>query len=125
MNPVNIPEIVAEVSEALERYEDALVNNKVDVLDALFWDSPHTVRLGATENLYGTEQIREFRRTRPSKGLARTVTHTQITTFGRDFAVAHREYSRDGQPRPGRQTQTWVRTDDGWRVVSAHVSNLG
>lgn len=125
MSPVNIPEIVAEVSEVLDRYEDALVNNKVEVLDALFWDSPYTVRLGATENLYGTDQIKEFRRQRPSVGLARTVTHTQITTFGRDFAVAHREFVRPGQATSGRQTQTWVRTDEGWRVVSAHVSSLG
>lgn len=119
----NRPDVVAEVAEVLERYEDALVNNRVEVLDALFHDSPSTVRFGAEENLYGIDAIREFRRNRPSKGLERTVTRTQITTWGRDFAVAHREYLRHG--RPGRQTQTWVRTPDGWKVVSAHVSSLG
>lgn len=125
MEAVNLPETVAEVTQALERYEDALVNNRIAVLDELFWDNPATVRLGASENLYGAEEIRAFRNARPSQGLARTVIRTQITTFGRDFAVAHREFTREGSPRPGRQTQTWVRTPDGWRVVSAHVSTLG
>ena len=123
MGPVNLPEIVAEVTSALERYEQALVENHIDVLDELFWDSPFVVRLGATENLYGTEEIRAFRAARPSVGLARHVTRTQVTTFGRDYAVAHREYTRDN--KPGRQTQTWVRTEAGWVIVSAHVSSLG
>ena len=122
MGPVNLPAVVAEVAEQLERYEDALVNNRLDVLDQLFREAPETVRYGAGENLYGIEQIRAFRNSRPSAGLARTVTKTQITTFGADFAVAHREYVREA--RPGRQTQTWVRTPDGWKVVSAHVSPL-
>jgi hypothetical protein len=124
MEPVNLPDVVAEVTASLERYEDALVNNKVDVLDELFWNSPHTVRLGAGENLYGREEILTFRKSRPSAGLARTVTRTQITTFGADFAVAHREFTRPGNLKSGRQTQTWVRTDDGWRIVSAHVSQM-
>ena len=122
MGPVNLPEVVAEVTEILDRYEDALVNNKVDVLDDLFWDAPEVVRYGAGETLYGIDQIRQFRASRPSAGLARTVTRTQITTFGRDFAVAHREFVRPPNPQPGRQTQTWVRTAAGWKVVSAHVS---
>lgn len=124
MESVNLPETVAEVAAALDRYEDALVHNRVEVLDELFWDSPHTVRYGASENLYGNEAIRVFRRERPSAGLARTVVRTEITTFGRDYAVAHREFTRTGASKPGRQTQTWVRTPGGWRVVSAHVSPL-
>jgi len=119
----NTPQVAAEVATLVELYEDALVNNKVDVLDALFCDSPNTVRYGARENLYGIDEIRAFRLGRPPAGLARTVVRTQITTFGHDFAVAHREYTRDG--RPGRQSQTWVRTEAGWKVVSAHVSSLG
>jgi len=122
MVPINLPEVVAEVAACLERYEDALVTNKVEVLDELFLDAAQTVRYGAAETLYGIEEIRAFRQARPSVGLARTVTRTAITTFGRDFAVAHREFTRQGNPKPGRQTQTWVRTDAGWRVVSAHVS---
>lgn len=123
MLPVDLPDVRAEVAAALDRYEAALMANGLDELDHLFWDDPRTVRLGATENLYGIEAIRAFRRQRPAAGLARTVLHTQITTFGRDVAVAHREFERGGQA--GRQTQTWVRTAAGWQVVSAHVSSLG
>ena len=120
--PVNLPEVQAEVRAVFARYEDALVNNRIEVLDALFWDSPHTVRYGAAENLLGIDAIRAFRAARPSVGLARTLAHTVITTFGRDLATAMTEFHRDGVTKVGRQSQTWVRFADGWRVVAAHVS---
>lgn len=119
---INLPEVVAEVTAACERYETALVNNQVDVLDTLFWNSPHTLRYGAGENLYGYEAIRAFRATRSPQGLARRVLRTAITTYGNDFATANLEFQRDGSDRIGRQSQTWLRTPEGWRVVSAHVS---
>lgn len=122
--PINQPEVLAEVQAAFARYEDALVNNKVDVLDELFWDSPHTLRYGATENLYGYAQIQAFRAARPSQGLQRRLLKTVITTYGRDFATANVEFQRDGSARTGRQSQTWLRTPAGWRVVAAHVSLL-
>lgn len=121
---VNVPEVVAEVTTAFERYEDALVNNKVDVLDELFWASPHTLRYGVGEVLYGADAIAAFRQGRSPANLARTVRKTVITTFGRDFATANIEYSRDAVPTIGRQSQTWVRMPEGWRVVAAHVSNM-
>jgi hypothetical protein len=101
------------------------VNNKVEVLDELFWQSPHTLRYGATENLYGYDEIAAFRAARPSTGLARTLLRTVITTYGDSFATANVEFQRVGAPKPGRQSQTWMKTPDGWRVVSAHVSLLG
>ncbi|MEC5399563.1 oxalurate catabolism protein HpxZ [Uliginosibacterium sp. H1] len=119
---INIPEVLAEVTAAFQRYEAALVSNDVEALDALFWDSTHTLRYGATENLYGYAQIQAFRAGRSSKGLARSIYNTVITTYGRDFATANTEFQRDGNPRLGRQSQTWMRTPDGWKVVSAHVS---
>jgi hypothetical protein len=122
---INRPEVLAEVTAAFERYEDALVNNKVAVLDELFWDSPHTLRYGATENLYGHDQIRAFRAGRPSAGLARRLLRTVITTYGDSFATANVEFQRDNTTRPGRQSQTWIKTPAGWRVVAAHVSLLG
>ena len=122
---INLPDVLAEVTAAFSRYEDALVNNKVEVLDELFWDSPTTIRYGATENLYGYEEIQAFRAARPSQGLARELTRTAIATYGRDFATAHCEFRRDGSTRTGRQSQTWMRTPEGWRVVAAHVSLLG
>jgi Protein of unknown function (DUF3225) len=122
---INLPEVHAEVSAVFARYEDALVNNRVDVLDELFWPSEHTVRYGVGENLYGIDEIRAFRLARPSAGLARTLVRTVITTFGHDSATAMTEFRRDGNAHTGRQSQTWIRTAEGWRVVAAHVSVLG
>ncbi|APW41961.1 oxalurate catabolism protein HpxZ [Rhodoferax saidenbachensis] len=122
---INIPEVLAEVTLQCERYEYALVNNQVDVLDELFWNSPHTLRYGATENLYGYDAIAAFRAGRPSQGLQRAVLKNVITTYGRDFATANVEFQRLGSAKTGRQSQTWMRTPQGWRVVAAHVSLLG
>ena len=119
---INLSDVLAEVQAVFARYEDALVNNRVDVLDELFWASAHTVRYGAAENLYGIDEIRAFRNARPAQGLARTLTRTVITTYGRDAATAMTEFRRDGSPRIGRQSQTWLRLPQGWRVVAAHVS---
>lgn len=118
---VNLPDVKAEVEAAFARYEKALVTNDVDVLDELFWESPHTIRYGAGENLYGYEEIRAFRAGRSSKNLERTLHRTVITTFGRDMATAMTLFEREGS-RTGRQSQTWMRTPDGWKVVAAHVS---
>jgi len=119
---INLPSVVAEVTEAFARYEQALVDNDVAVLDELFWNSPHTLRYGIGENLYGFDDIRSFRANRPAVGLAREVLRTVITTYGHDFATANIEFRRDGAARTGRQSQTWMRTPQGWRVVAAHVS---
>ena len=119
---INLPEILAEVTEAFYRYEAALTGNDVATLDALFWTSPHVVRYGATENLYGHDEILAFRKGRPSKGLDRTLRNTTITTFGRDFATASTEFTRPSSGRVGRQSHTWARFPDGWKIVAAHVS---
>ena len=119
---VDIPEVLAEVTEAFRRYETALVTNDVAALDELFHADARTVRYGPGECLYGRDEILAFRKARPSKGLARTLTRTVITSYGRDMAVASTEFTRDGVARMGRQMQTWARTPEGWRVVAAHVS---
>ena len=119
---INRPDVLAEVTAAFARYEHALVSNDVATLDELFWRSPHTIRYGVAENLYGIDDIRAFRAARPATGLARDILRTQITTYGDRFATTHVEFRRIGSPRTGRQTQTWLKTPDGWRVVSAHVS---
>ncbi|MEI7783268.1 MAG: oxalurate catabolism protein HpxZ [Betaproteobacteria bacterium] len=121
---VNLPEVLAEVSAVFERYERALVSNDVAVLDELFHDDPLTIRYGAGENLYGYAAIAAFRAARPSQGLARELFDTVITTYGRDFATANTLFRRTGSTRTGRQSQTWMRTPAGWRVVSAHVSQI-
>ena len=120
---IDLPDVVAELTAAFERYEKALVTNDVAVLDAIFRIDPRTIRYGATENLYGYDEIQAFRAARPSAGLDRTLSRTVITTYGRDFGVASTLYSRPlSGPRVGRQMQTWVRFPEGWRVVAAHVS---
>lgn len=121
-NEINRPLVVAEVTAAFYRYEHALVSNDTEVLDALFWHDSRTVRLGAGENLYGIDEIRAFRATRPATGLQRTLRHTLITTFGEDYAVCSTEFTRENSEHIGRQQQTWVRFPDGWRIVAAHVS---
>jgi hypothetical protein len=120
---IDLPDVVAEVSAAFERYEQALVTNDVATLNALFHDDARTIRYGIAENLYGHEQIRGFRAARSPVGLARTRSRTVITTYGRDCAVAATLFHRATMPgRVGRQMQTWVRMSEGWRIVAAHVS---
>jgi hypothetical protein len=120
---INLPEVVAEVRAAFERYEQALVSNDVAALDALFRNDSHTIRFGGTENLFGYAEIMAFRAARSPVGLARTLSKTVITTYGHDLAVASTLFHRTTTPgKVGRQMQTWVRFPEGWRVVAAHVS---
>lgn len=119
---VNLPDVVGEVTAAFDRYERALTSNDLATLDELFWDSPHTVRYGLFEELYGIDAIRAFRVGRKPIDLRRELIRVVITTYGRDFATASCEYQRLETGRRGRQMQTWMRTGSGWRVVAAHVS---
>ncbi len=119
------PEVLAEVRAEFDRYEQALVANDREALVAFFLDTPTTVRFGIDDAQYGHEELAEFRRTQAIATPPRALQRTVITTFGRDFAVANTEFVPDGTDAVGRQSQTWLRTDDGWKVVSAHVSWLG
>jgi Protein of unknown function (DUF3225) len=119
---INDAATLAEVTAAFERYERALVTNDVAVLDELFWNSPHTLRYGATENLYGYDAIAAFRAGRPAVNLARTVVCAKLTSYGTTMATANIEFAREGSAKIGRQSQTWVKMAEGWRVVAAHVS---
>jgi|SRR6202049_4518163 hypothetical protein len=122
---IDHPDVVKEVKAAFERYEQALVSNDVETLDAMFRDDPRTIRFGATEILHGYSEIKKFRAGRSPAGLARTLSKTVITTFGRDFAMASTIFHRATLPgKVGRQTQTWVRFDEGWRIVAGHVSDI-
>jgi hypothetical protein len=120
---INDPETVAEMEAAFRRYETALVSNDVETLNELFWPSPLTLRYGIGENLYGYTAIAGFRAARSPVGLARTLSRTVITTYGRDFATANTLFHRETMPgKVGRQSQTWARMPEGWRIVAAHVS---
>lgn len=122
---VNHPPVLAEVEAAFAAYEHALMTNDLDALDALFWNSPFTVRFGPGQNLYGIEAIAAFRLGRVGGSPQRIVFNTVIASFGNDFATATTEFQRAGAPVPGRQSQSWVRFAEGWRVTSAHISMLG
>jgi hypothetical protein len=120
---INLPEVKAEVEAAFARYEAALMANDVDTLQTLFWNSPHTIRYGMGEILYGYAEIGAFRAARSPVGLARVISRTVITTYGRDFATASTLFHRETAPgKVGRQQQTWVRFPDAWHIVAAHVS---
>ncbi len=120
---IDLPEVVAEVRAAFDCYEKALVSNDVAALDALFHDDDRTIRYGSGENLYGYAEIKSFRAARSPAGLARTLSKTVISTYGRDYAVASTLFRRAASHgKVGRQMQTWVRFPQGWRVVAAHVS---
>ena len=123
---INDPDTVAELRELYPRYEHALVTNDVDTLMNMFWTSPYVARFGPSESLYGIGEIEAFRKGRSPVNLARTITRLEIVAFGKDFASITVAFEREiaGQITRGRQSQTWVRLPDGWRIVFAHVSLL-
>jgi hypothetical protein len=122
----NIPEVVAEVRDLFERYEQALIDKNVDVLDSTFWNSPHTIRYAMTEHGYGFAEIHAHRVARPpGPGIKEKRIRLEILTLGRDMATVNLEFKVRGKELIGRQSQTWVRFPDaGWKVVSAHVSTM-
>lgn len=121
---IDLPDVVAEVRAAHERYERALVSNDDAILGASFRNDPRTVRYGNAENLYGYAEIEAYRARSSGPG-PRTLEKTVITTYGRDFAVASTLSYRAAAPgKVGRQMQTWVRFPEGWRIVAAHVSTI-
>ncbi len=119
---INRPDVVEEVKRLFLRYEQALNENDVAVLDDCFLDSPHTVRFGIQEELWSFDEIQAFRRTPNTAGVPRQLIRYEITTYGDRLAVANAVFSREGVDKIGRQSQTWVKLDGCWRVVSAHVS---
>lgn len=123
---INDPAVIAELEVLYPEYERALVTNDVEKLVAMFWDGQQVMRFGATENLYGPDELEAFRKSRPASNLARSVNRLDIVSFGRDFASITLEFERETGTRllRGRQSQVWVRFPQGWRIVQAHVSLL-
>ncbi|MDI1288165.1 MAG: DUF3225 domain-containing protein [Reyranella sp.] len=123
----NIPEVVAEVGALFERYEQALIDKNVDVLDATFWNSPHAIRLANHEHGYGFDRIHAHRVARvPGPGTKEKRLRLDIVTVGHDIATVTLVYKVRGREMTGRQMQTWVRFPDaGWKVIAAHVSMIG
>lgn len=122
---IDDPDVLAEVREAFDRYETALVANDREALVDFFADAPTTIRYGIDDSQYGHDELAAFRRSQAVATPPRDLRRTVITAFGRDVAVANTEFVPHGSDVVGRQSQVWVRTDGGWKVTSAHVSWLG
>ena len=124
MMTINDPGVMAEIEAAFAAYEAALMTNDIAALDDLFWNAPQTLRYGVGENLYGFEAIAQFRKHRPGGSPQRVLRNTVVTTYGADVATANTEFLREGSGRIGRQSQTWLRTEQGWRVVGIQALTL-
>ncbi|MBF0862622.1 oxalurate catabolism protein HpxZ [Gluconobacter kanchanaburiensis] len=122
---LNDPDVLREIRQMSDHYEQALGQNRLPELDALFHDGPETVRYGVGENLYGSEEIREFRRNRTGGSPERQVLRRVINAIGKDTATVDLEFRRAGSDRIARQSQTWFRTPEGWKIIAAHVSLMG
>jgi len=120
---INIPDVVAEVRAAFLRYQRAVDTNDVETMNMLFWNSPFTVRFAPNGTLVGHAAIASYRQTRTTSPLERQLQNTVITTFGRDFAATNTESTKVGKRNVSRQSQTWIRTPQGWRIAAAHVSD--
>ena len=126
MPEINDRTLVTELTALYMEYEQALCSNDIETMDRLFWDSPEVIRLGATENLYGIEEIRAFRQGRPTVNLEREILKLKVVTFDQDTASVVLEFKRviNDIPRYGRQSQLWRKFPEGWKIVFAHVSFL-
>jgi hypothetical protein len=120
---IDNPDVVAEVTAVFDAYETALLANDSAILDAMFMQSGLVVRYGVAEVQYGIDEVRRFRAAQ--KPFERRLSRTVITAYGRDVAIASTLFHRPDFPgQVGRQMQTWVRTQHGWRVAAAHVSMM-
>lgn len=117
---INNPQTLTELTRQFDRYQQAIIDNDIAVLNELFWNHTRTIRYGTGENLYGHAEIASFRGARDPKSVARVVGKSTVTSYGRDAATTNIEFTRNG--RNGRQSQTWMRMPEGWRIVVAHVS---
>ena len=125
MDTINKPEVVAGVREAADRYELALSENDLQTMDELFWNSPLTVRYGPNGSNYGHDSISSYRKGLPKGTRKRTMLNKVVTTFGENLDSSCFEYSYVDSSQIGRPIQSWLRTEDGWRIVCAHVSDVG
>jgi hypothetical protein len=118
------PEVVGEVLAAFRRYERALVAGDLAVLTELFWDDPRCLRYGVADRQAGAAQIAAWRRTHPTVPPGRRLRDTRVLTVDDRTAVVNTLFDYPDGRVEGRQTQTWVRFAQGWRIVAAHVSEL-
>ena len=119
---INLPDVLIDLDHAFNQYENALIQNNIPVLDKYFWDNPATVRYGIAENLYGGDDIRNYRRNCKPVHRGRKITQKNITSFGHNFGIVSVEFTSPDSEQTGRQMQAWVLFPEGWKIVAAHVS---
>ncbi len=122
---LNDPALVAMLAGLHDAYERALAANDIAALRAFFWDSPHVVRYGVAEQLYGSGELQAYRQSHTPAYTGRRIVRREIATFGAACATIMTEIELviDGLPRANRQSQTWILLPGlGWRIVAAHVS---
>jgi len=118
----NANTVESEIRMCFDRYEAALTGNVVAALTEFFWRDDRVVRLSSEGSLYGFDAIANFRRGRAATDMARELLRVDVVALSPDLGVATAEYRRTGSGRRGLQSQVWMRTADGWRIASAHVS---
>ncbi|GAA4697579.1 oxalurate catabolism protein HpxZ [Phytohabitans rumicis] len=121
---IDRPEVVAEVAAAFAGYEKALVDGDADLVAGYFWESAATVRYGIADHQVGYAEQLAWRRAQSPLPPGRKLRDTRISTFGTDCAVTTTFFTYPGRRVVGRQSQTWIRFPEGWRIVSAHVSEI-
>jgi len=121
-NEIDLSDVLIDLDQAFNQYENALIQNNVPVLDKFFWDNPKTVRYGIAENLYGGDEIRAYRKNCNPVPSGRKIIQKTITSFGHNFGIVSVEFTSPDSEQTGRQMQTWALFPEGWRIVAAHVS---
>jgi hypothetical protein len=119
---INSASIVDEILAQFSAYNAALDAGNADVLNVFFWDSTSTVRFGPAETLFGKDSIANFRlkRWKASVG-SRELLSVAVTALDDDVGTTNALF-RNGEGKISRQSQTWARFAEGWRIVAAHVS---
>ena len=118
---INRPDVVSEVAAAFADYEEALVANDVDRIVGFF--AAAAVRFGVADQQVGLTEQTAWRRAQLPLPPGRRLKDTIITAYGHSVAVVTTLFGYPGTDVLGRQSQTWVRLPEGWRIVTAHVSH--
>lgn len=116
----DLPDVLAEVGAAFEAYEKALGADDVAAIIGFF--AADAIRFGIADRQRGAEEQRRWRETSGGLPPGRRLADTTISGYGWNTAVVTTLFGYPGGPVLGRQSQTWVRLPEGWRIVHAHVS---
>ncbi|GAA1124703.1 AtzH-like domain-containing protein [Citricoccus alkalitolerans] len=103
------------------QYEEALMADDLESLDALFADDETTLRADSTGLMVGADRIRQFRRGRGGAD-ARRIVGVQTRRISDDCWLTVGESITASGGR-GVQTQLWTRdAERGWQITAAHVT---